>query len=142
MDQEWLRKFRMAVAGVCRDLMRAAELAGHKVLDDAARVRWQFKYTKRASKSVKAYLWNACRNLAKISGNWRPASWPDNAVPPYLQLGSLFSKFITLKQVETVLDKLRRRKRVSWKKLARWELLPEIRELLDKLPAPHPVEHV
>lgn len=146
-DREHLYNFRMAAAGIIRDILSAVEQSDRSVLTEAVREDWWDKDHRPSEKSVELLLKNAEKNLrvfpVKFAGSLDSIPCPGDAdgepaeesVEDCVEgLRDLIYDFADPDAIKQAVASIRQHLSVEWAGLCKWESLPDIRKLLDSFP--------
>ena len=146
-DLYHLYKFRMAAAGIIRDILSAVEQSDRRDLTEAVRGDWWDKDHRPSGEPAVKLLKNAEKHLrvfpVKFSGSLDSIPCPGDAdgepteesvedrVEKLRDLVYEFADLDALKQAVACNDQALS---VDWAQLCQWKLLPDIRKLLNTFP--------
>jgi hypothetical protein len=146
-DLYHLYKFRMAAAGIIRDILSAVEQSDRDVLTEAIRRAWWDKDHQPSGNPVEKLLKNAEKNLrvfpVRFSGSLNSIPCPGDAdgeptgesVEDRVEkLRDLVGEFADPDALKQAVASNAQDLRVDWAQLCRWKLLPDIRKLLNTFP--------
>jgi len=144
-DPDAVGRFRLEVAGAIKDLLIAREREFPGTLPDSVAGRWEIRTTSgRALPLLVAVAQKFDRILDRYCGYQNSEPFPtEDEVSDASEVGLQFEAvrdlvilFVDPEILKTASRQLRANKDINWQDLARWDLLPEIRDQLDKLPLP------
>ncbi len=146
-DLDHLFNFRMAAAGIIRDILSAVEQCDRGVLTEAIRRAWWDKDHQPSGEPAVKLLKNAEKNLrvfpVRFAGSLNSIPCPGDAdgepteesvedsVEKLRDLVCEFADLHALKQAVACNDQALS---VDWAQLCQWKLLPDIRKLLNTFP--------
>jgi hypothetical protein len=141
-DPDFLVRFRGAAAGFIKDLIVARSKQQPRFLSDEICQRWGISQTALPAQSCEYCLQAVKAHLAKIHQEFvgygdsirSPESKEDDRLE---RLRESVATLVNSRKLDTAIERARRGLSIDWAKLARWNLLSDIREGLDELPRPN-----
>ena len=144
-DDEHIRRLREVAAGIIRDLLSAAngDDSSGSVLTPEIREQWWNAKNKPSRKPVDRLLNNAANNLrafpVQFAGSLNSVAYSDTDNQETVEdrvesLRDHITDFASFTELKEAAAKVKTQSPVDWNQLCRWDLLPEIRRLLDQFP--------
>lgn len=144
-DLEHVGQFRLAAAGIVRNLLSAVVQVRPELLPDPSRKEWWNDHNKPSNRPIEILLRHSAAKLREFGNDF--AGYV-NSVPAIVdqvqpsidehveRLRELILMFADPDELEQAARQFRNRTSVAWDNLCTWESLPDIRRHLDALELP------
>jgi len=140
-DPNFLGRFRYAVAGFLKHLIIARGQQEPEFISAEMRQRWNLDEIASETISCEHLLRTATQQLKRILDEY--VGYQDSIPAPESEdderlekLRENVASFVESADLDAAIKQLRQGKKVNWPRLATWDLLPAIRDALDRLPEP------
>ncbi|WP_131818280.1 hypothetical protein [Planctopirus hydrillae] len=142
-DPDRAAEFRLAVAGFIKNLICARENSGSAPLPTATTTPW-FPDQKRSMASCRVLLNQARTQFSSLQNRFcgyldsepyfDSSETPSSLAEVFFHTRNLLLDFTTTSALDAAIAKSDNSSTISWDQVARWEHLPRLRFLLDRLP--------
>lgn len=133
-DRE-LSDLRYGIAGIVKALLLAREMSRPGSIDQKILEVWELHNIKQdRTLSLVAILRPLILKIDKITEDFAPESLSNDYAPPEEVCYLLFQDFVSSNSIKKAVERLEDALNVNWRRIAKWNLLSNLREALDQLP--------